>query len=398
MTRLAIAQLHFPTEDTMNISRRGFLFSTTALICAAAVPPEAIASTNYVVGAIRWDSWAAGASTAFYSIYGQQDLSMPQWQFRAPACAAQISPYNMSFNNCNTQTAMDAEITAAYGGGLNYWAYCWYGTPENDGNTFQNAWALHQSSSIKSKVNWCILFQLSRMAGASAFASAFSTLVGYMQQANYQTVLGGRPLVYIFLDQATPLYWGGSFSSFQTSLNAFRSACTSAGLANPYICVLNSYPPTAYSVYTQVSADAISAYAGPLATAAGGEPYSGQIASDAAFWAAMVATTAPIIPSVQCGWDSRPRKQNPTPLVPGTVPWINSNVYVVPGSPAQIASDFSAAISFIAANAAACPSKAILAYSWNENDEGGSGLNPTYSSGGPVHATLDAVGAVLNAN
>ncbi len=361
----------------------------------------ALASTNFVVGAIRWDAWAGNSST---NAKAQQDLFPPQFQSRAPACAVATSGLGLSFAGCNTQAAMDAEITAANGAGLNYWAYCWYGTPLAAGNPFQNAWALHQSSSIKNQVKWCIIFQLSDMGGASAFAAAFSTLTGYLAQSNYQTVLSGRPLVYILIDQNTPLSWGGSFSSFQTSLNSFRSACTSAGLLNPYIVTMGSAgtgtAAGAYAVSQQCAADAFGGYTSPTVPAVGGAAYASQIASDAANWAACAATGGSYVPTVQTGWDTRPRSQNCSSLAcsAGQKSWIGSNYYVAPGTPSQIASDFTAALAFITANASACPSKAVLAYSWNEDDEGGSGLNPTWSASGPVHAELDAVGAILNAN
>lgn len=378
----------------MKLSRRKLLSASTAMtLMQLAYPRAARASANYVVGAIRWDAWYGTGTTANSTLYAQQNLDYPQWQFRAPSCAQQISPYQLNFAPCDVQSAFDAEITAAHNAGLNYWAYTWYGAPLAAGNLFQNGWLLHQSSSIKNEMNWCMTWQISDLGGATVFASAFSTLVAYMQQSNYQTVLSGRPLLYIFVDQNPPSGSGwGSWSAFQTSLNAFRTACTTAGLGNPYIVMMGSNSTVALA-----NADACGGYISVPVTAIGGAPYSAQITEDAAVWAAAAVAGIPFVPTVQCGWDTRPRSQNRTPLSAG-IPWIGSNNYLSPGTPTQIASDFQAAITFVGNNPTLCPAKLILAYSWTECDEGGSALVPEWTSSGPNAAILNAVGAVLNAN
>jgi hypothetical protein len=375
------------------ISRRGLLLSGAVLLLDKA----ARASTNYVVGAIRWDAWGAagqpGGATGVVNAAVRSTLGPSQWQSRMPWFGVPTSPYTVSIAG-NQQATMDAEIVYAKSAGLNYWAYCWYGPTD----PMMQSWARHQSSSVANNMNWCLLLQFSRLGGASGMSAVQSAFVGYMQQTNYQKVLSGRPLIYLFMDDLTHLAsdWGGSYANVQTSLNALRNACTSAGLANPYIVIMYGTPMTAYSIMGSVSADAISNYTAPSAP---GQPaaYSAQITSDAAFWATMAATGASIVPIVQTGWDTRPRKQNP-PYFAKQPPGAGMLNYVAAGTPTQVASDFQAAITYVGSNPAACPSKAILAYSWDECDEGGSALIPTYTSGGPNHAILDAVGLVLNAN
>jgi hypothetical protein len=71
------------------------------------------------------------------------------------------------------------------------------------------------------------------------------------------------------------------------------------------------------------------------------------------------------------------------------------DAYVVAGTPAQIAGQVREAIEFVKTHPEICAAQTALIYSWNECDEGGSALVPTYSAAGPNHAVLDAVGTVL---
>lgn len=367
------------------------------------------AATTVAVGAIRWDAWdgtgcpSCGNGTANASVrtsLGNSVAKAPtttggtqtiNWQLRAPWFSTPTSPYTITIDG-NQQTTMDAEIAYAKSAGLNYWAFAWYSPTD----ALQFAWQLYQASAHKSDVDWCLLLNFSHLGGPSGMAAAQAAFVTYFQQANYQTVLSGRPLVYLFMDSTDLTAWGGSYTSVQTAFNNLRTAATNAGVPTPYLVVMYPVPATAASIKTSISADAISNYFSSLAT---GQPatYAAQIASDAAFWAAMGATGSPIVPIVQTGWDTRPRKMTPPPFAPG-VPGSGMLNYVAAGTPAQIASDFQAAISYVLANPSVAPSKAVIAYSWDECDEGGSTLIPTYSAGGPVHAILDAVGTVLNAN
>ncbi|PIK73714.1 hypothetical protein CS379_06860, partial [Methylobacterium frigidaeris] len=183
------------------LSRRKFIVGTALAAGALAGSSRpALASTNVVAGAIRWDAWNAGAGSLEQGPV-QAALGPAQFQTRAPWFAQRISPYAMSIDG-NQQSIMDQEITYAKNAGLNYWAYCWYGDTDLP---MQKAWDLHQASAIKNQVNWCMILQFSRMGNATKFNSLISTYVGYFQQSNHQKVLGGRPLLYIFVDSSTAL-------------------------------------------------------------------------------------------------------------------------------------------------------------------------------------------------
>ena len=63
--------------------------------------------------------------------------------------------------------------------------------------------------------------------------------------------------------------------------------------------------------------------------------------------------------------------------------------------PREIAGHVRAAVAFARSHPDACPSSTVLIYSWNECDEGGSVLCPTWTEDGPTHGILDAVSSAL---
>lgn len=355
-----------------------------------------------IPGAIRWDAWYGGGTGSEGNVNTQEcrTLGPAIFQSRAPWFATPVSPFLMTING-NTQAIMDAEITYAAAAGLRYWAYCWYGQ-ETPVSPMQNAWALHQASSIKNNMNWCLNWQFGRIGGLSAFTANIPTYVGYFQQANYQTVTATttlRPLVYCLIsDTDLAAAWGNSWANVASAFTALRAACVTAGVGNPYIVFQYgsaAQAATAASFVTQAGADAISQYA----TGGGGSTnvvtWPTFEASVEAFWAAQVATTTPVVPLCMVGFDQRPRKITPSSAL-GTKPNVNLANYVVFPTPTQLTAHLQAAVSYVVANPTPCASKAILIYSWTECDEFGA-LIPSYNAtnpAAPVTSALDAVAAV----
>ena len=285
---------------------------------------------------------------------------------------------------------MDAEITYAAEAGLNYWAYCWYGATD----PMMNAWKYTQASSDRNRMNWCLLLQFARMGGPIAFSGVVSTYVGYFLQANYQKVLFGRPLIYIYFDQMSHLEsnWNGDWANVRIALDGLRAACARKELPVPYIVIMSGAPSVAYSVMSAVAGDAISNYIGPVPS---GKPAPVQCARLCYpdLWAEQAARC------VNCAdlydWMGHATAQAPsTAVAENPAPGIGVSSYVAAGTPAQIATHALAAITYIKTHPKACPSRSLLIYSWDECDEG-ERLIPTYSLAGPDNAILNAVGDIL---
>jgi TAT (twin-arginine translocation) pathway signal sequence len=374
------------------ISRRNFLRGASAAALAAAAPKivrPALASSGCIAGAIRWDAWyqsTGGGYSQFTPVepFVEASLGPAYWQFRAPSCAEVTGLNTISIGQlCNRQSQIDLEIQAAHAAGLKYWAYDWYpnadGTPDSSG--FGNAWKLHQSSSYKNLMNWCIT--LGMPASVAAFEAMNAQFVTYMQQSNYQKVLNGRPVFYWLV--------GAVDSTWAAAITDLRTKAIAAGLATPYVVVLSGQNSgrTAATLALDVGADAISGYGifdngafADLTTyaqnqwncAGNGLNGLGQPSSGCTPSASSSGLT--YVPNCMTGSDTRPRSEVPT-VHQGLAPWINNAYYVTAGLDSEIVAQIQDAITFVNANPSVCSSTLILIYSWDENDEGGSALNGT---------------------
>ncbi len=366
----------------MMFSRRRLVVNGLATAALAALPARAQTPRRAIAGAIRWDAWYDSENRAAV----EASLGPAQWQPRAPWFARVLSPMAISIDG-DRQSIIDAEIAYAAAAGLRYWAYVWYGP--DDG--MQHAWRLHQSSMLRDRMNWCLLWQFTDLAGSARFARNLADTVGYFKQANYQKVLGGRPLLYLFVDAPAALgkAWGGDWFEVRRALEGLGSACRSAGIARPYLVVMFGAPAKAAEILDQIGGDAISNYTGPVPHGAP-VPYEQLDASVRRYWVSQAKTGKPVVPIAMLGWDRRPREEHPPPWEPRRKAGAKVASYVTAGTVTERASHLRAAVDFIADNAAICPSTALLIYSWNECDEGGGCLCPSLGDP-PPSAFLRAV-------
>lgn len=350
------------------------------------------AAPNVIVGAIRWDAWY---STTSANPVGAQNALGPQiYQYRAPWFSKVLNNFQIQSNG--SQANMDVEIQCAANAGLKYWAFDQF----SPSSAFNNAWALYQSSTFNSLINWCWISGGDLLGSTGNYASQVAQLVAWFQQSNYQKVLTNRPVLYFNFSTA-PSQFGGVLANFQAMLSALQSACATAGLGNPYI-VVNGAVPGNHNFAVQISADAISAYAAVVVTATGQPGTYSQMATGAkGFWTQCASTGSNVVPNCVTGWDVRPRAQNPVPFQePGaTPPYSGLLNYFTAGTPSQIASHIQDAVNYVLANPSTSPSTLILVYSWTECDEGGGCLIPTLGDppqAGNTTNLLSAVKGVLN--
>jgi hypothetical protein len=373
------------------ISRRKFILGASTALTYPVLINSASAIAPVIVGAIRWDAWYSQLGNARQA---QNALGPKAYQYRAPWFSEVLNDYQI--NATGNQANIDSEIVCAHTAGLKYWAYAQY-SPIDTNSMFLNAWNLHQTSSIKNLMNWCWIAVSDTLFGATGnFSTQVGLYVSWFQQPNYQKVLNGRPLLYLFFTSVGSS-WGNN-SNFADMITALRAACVSAGLATPYIVIMGPVPNSGQFL-ADVGADAISSYLGitPVAQPA---TFLSMNTTVAAFWDQMVNTGYSVIPICQTGWDTRPRKQNPEPWNVNVYkpPYSGLLNYVTPGTPSEIAAQLQACVNFTNANPTKCPSTAIIIYSWDECDEGGGALIPTLGDP-PVNNTtnlLTAIGAILN--
>ncbi len=347
---------------------------------AAAQPVPRIA-----VGAIRWDAWHGEASSVGEVVEGT--LGPKRYHNRLPFFAKVISDDQVEIRG-DTQEVMDREIAYAHEAGLDYWAFVTY-PPDIP---MSRGLELYLSSTRKQDIHFCLNLQggWESGGGMAAWPAKVERYVKYFADPCYQTVLGGRPLVYLY--SVGDLVGKGRFADWSQAREAFdrlRQATVEAGIPPPYFVVQDWSPDAAAEKMKLLGLDAIGAYA--MAGGGNEAPFPKLAELVAAWWERCKATGAPVVPLAMAGWDRRPRIERPHPWEPWQKPGEGMDSYYQPPTPRELAAHVGEALRWVGANPNTAPARAVLIYAWNENDEGG-WLVPTLYEGS---ARLDALKEVL---
>lgn len=330
--------------------------------------------TRPVVGAIRWDAWSGGDITAQV----ERTLGPKRYHDRLPWFAEVIDDSRVRIDG-GRQEIMDREIAFAAEAGLDYWAFLLY--PE--GESMSRGLQLYLSSSQRKRVNFCLILHNAFGVPDAQWPRERDRAVALLKEPGYQTVLGGRPLVYAFA-----LGYRGAFPTERFA--EFRSEAKKAGL-DPYCVFMGWNPARDFRDESPKGFDAVSAYACGSEDAT----YAALCAKvETKYWANAAAAGVPYIPLVTTGWDKRPRKDNPVSWEVGHS-YHQQAVFPATPTPQELAAHLSRALAFVRENAKVCPANAVVIYAWNEYDEGG-WLAPTWRGEGKVNGErLEAVRSVL---
>jgi hypothetical protein len=341
-------------------------------------------------GALYYPCWT-GQARSNSQWYTNNELSPALYQTRAPWFSQQLSEHTTYINA--TQAHIDQDCIYARDGGIKYFMFQWFGVAGQAGdgtNSLQGEFKLYQASPNKGLVNWCLNI------GMQAFLAYVNTdlakLVAYVKQSNYETVLGSRPLIYFGHNESVSTSTGVA-----AAVTAFRAACASNGVGDPYIVVMNFDGPTAAAAMTAVGAQAITTYSRAY-SGASRKTFASYIADQQSQWENhWKPTGVPLVPNVTSGWNTSPiraRGEFNSSYARGGV---EARMYdhVVPATPAELVTLATAVKTFMAANAAQCPANTAIWYAWSEHTEGGY-LRPLWSASGPNKSRLDALVTVHN--
>lgn len=328
-----------------------------------------------LVGAIRWDAWFHSTADTIRTAI-EASLGPSQYHWRLPFFATETGTDSVTISG--QQSDMDTEITYAAESGLDFWAFFWYGLDSTNG--MKTAWDYFQASPNKANINWCLYF--SGVAPLhNDITNNLASIIGYLQQSNYQKTSGGRPLVFVFDDSS-------SKANLAADISALRAAAISAGLSDPYIAFHQSSPSA--SVITTYGFDATTTYA-PVTSASGPKSYKFLDYESRATWRRQAAQGVDVIPCFTMGWDRRPRVENP---VPWETPTGSVDDYYYHERMSDIGTHVDACLAWVRDNPALAPANVIIGYAWNENDEGG-WISPTLAMSGVNRGRLDALKDVL---
>jgi hypothetical protein len=362
--------------------------SLLLLFPAATSGAEAPKVDEPSVGAIRWDAWY-GEGNVTKAV--ETSLGQPKYHFRLPWFARVVGADKVSING-DSQVIMDQEIAYAAQAGLNYWAFLDY-LDEAPGMSI--ALKRYLAAQDKRSVRYCLIEEGARLDKAGV--KAWSNLVEHFKNPHYQTVLEGRPLLFLF-NKTSKLGKADWAELTQQTI--------AAGLKAPYV-VLSGWEAEKH--YQELGFDAISEYA------CAGKGYTTDPETYARLtshhvreklWDKWKRERTPCITFATAGWDTRPRQERPPPwctwikATPDPTPPAQQNPLIdaTTATPDELATHIQDAIQWTKANRDLNPANAIIIYGWNENDEGGWLLPTLGTDGKPNEARIHALSKILNRN
>jgi len=335
--------------------------------------PEASTRRRPVAGAIRWDAWIGDTPNYDIGLQVERSLGPQEWHSRLPFFAKALSATEVQVRG-NTQAVMDQEIAFAHAAGLDYWAFVMY--PRDNPQTHGGI-DLYQRSARKADIRFAMIVQSYTFGEAD-----IARLLGYFADEGYQTVMGGRPLV--FLVGPNKVH-DPSWPNVEAGVAQLRMGATSSGLPNPYIVHLWGWDGSK-DVVDWLGLDAIGAYS--LNFDDREAPYATLARKAEAKWDEWRATGAKVFPLVTAGWDRRPRVQHPVSWERPDPPDASEFFYTTP-TPAELATHLEAALDWCGQYSTTADASGVLIYAWNEIDEGGWLLPSLWPEQGK--ARLDAV-------
>lgn len=328
-----------------------------------------LAAKEPSVGAIRWDAWTGGNITDAV----ERTLGPEKYHHRLP-WFAKVTGENKVHIDGSSQKVMDQEIRFASNAGIDYWAFLIYREASPMSVAFKN----YLRSSEGKKINFSMILSNTLNTTGKEWEKESSRALKLLQEPNYQTVLGGRPLVYIF-KKHLPV----------KKISEFREHAKKSNL-DPYFVYMGWNPAVDFKKLAHKGIDAVSSYAKSSKRA----KFSGLVKQVKRDWENAARNNVPYIPLVTTGWDKRPRIDNPLPWKKNAK-YLQQKVFPATATPDEIALHLKGALSFVKSHPKICPANTVIIYAWNEHDEGG-WLSPTLQKNvKPNTDRLDAIRQIL---
>lgn len=327
-----------------------------------------------IVGAIRWDAWTGGKVTEQV----EKTLGPRKYHDRMPWFARVTGDDSVRIDG-GEAGVMEKEIAFAADAGLDYWAFVLYA----ESTPMAVSLGQYLASADNPRIRFCVILHSTLGVKDEKWPAERERVLKLMTHPRYQTVLGGRPLVYCF--EANHLG-----QPAHQRFNEIRTLAKERG-HEPYFVFMGWNPAADFKRENPRGFDAVSHYA-----CGGAEPKFANLveAVEKRFWSGAAQAKVPYVPLVTTGWDKQPRKEHPVSWELGHS-YHKQTVFPSTATPKEIADHLARAIAFVKNHRNLCPANAIVMYAWNEHDEGG-WLCPTWTaSGTPNTARLDAIREVL---
>jgi hypothetical protein len=353
------------------------MIMTASASCAKDKGEQGILDGNQpvLVGAIRWDAWYKTENSTSNNnppTVVEQTLSPEKYHYRAPFFAKiesgkVVLPYI-------SQALIDQEILLAKNAGIDYFAYCWY---KDDGNGLAEARKYHNKSIYRKDVKMCAVIENGHFSADKEIDGLITTF----KQDNYQTVIGGRPLVYFF----------SANNLTATTISKIKSKAKENNIPDPYFVMMGFSDPSSDAKKT--GCEGISKY-----TSGGskGIAFSTNAGFERTSWTTFKNTGMQVIPIVTSGWDPRPRIERPDIGWWGATTYC-SDCWIQTATAQEVANQVGEALDWVKGNKISSNANSILIYAWCENDEGG-WIAPTimdYHDGILIPERLNAIAEII---
>jgi hypothetical protein len=198
------------------------------------------------IGVIRWDAWnMINGQYDTISNHTHLELTPERFHYRLPFFAKVLPDGNVSINE-DTQELMDQEILYAKFAGFDYWAFdtfCAFGPNCTTNSPYCAQYSQHiayhycplnpayglnryLSSQYVSLINFTLL-----LLGTSPCGDEFQeSYIELMTHPQFQTVLGGRPLLYLFqFNDEEAQFCGGGWEGTKKVFDNFRQKVINRG-------------------------------------------------------------------------------------------------------------------------------------------------------------------------
>ena len=333
---------------------------TAVLLLAPLAESRAAESERPIVGAWRWDAWY-GEGEAVKT--PELSLGPPKYHFRLPWFARIVGEDKVKING-DSQEIIEQEIAYAAEAGLDYWAFLTWWDEADSMADYRIALRRYRAAKDKRGVRYCLVSEGFRIDNLSVLgARGWPLLLEHFQDPNYQTVLDGRPLLYIL---GRPKQLG------KNEWRQLGDAAVATGLKRPYIVLMGTKPERDVKDMESLGFDAICAHfvGGYTMEQPAYALYSAAVRREC--WDKCRTLQIPTVTFASAGWDTRPRNEHPPTWaamwLPGLVatpdntppaqqkPLIDS----VTATPAELAGHIRDAVEWTQRNRDINPSNAVL--------------------------------------
>lgn len=323
-----------------------------------------------LVGAIRWGGWFNGSKWA-------KNLEDPRWHSRLPFYS-KIGLDGKSVEVLgDRQEVMDQEIDYAKQARIDFWAYCLY-DKRTPFNIYNYGLKHHLASKVTDGPKISLILQGAHFGGEQGWDGFADNLVQTFTQEKYQLLPDKRPLLFI-LEAATFNDMFKYYDRSRKALDQLREKTIKANLNNPFLVGLN-----VEGELVHLGFDALGAYTANGSGVFREYPYSALMAANLEYWIKTSSNGAKFVPTVNVGWDPRPRLHMPDFGSDYHGPW-----YTMP-TKEEISFHAKMAIKWLKDHPNQSVYNMLLFYAWNEFDEGGI-LVPTLFEGTSRIDTLSEV-------